>query len=538
MKPNEAIAIVGRGGIFPGAPDLSGFWRVIAGGRDVTREVPAERWPFSPRAVWDARPGTPDRVVSLNGGFLENGSLDLSGLDVDSALIAELDPLFHLVLHAGRQAFQDAVTQRIDRRRIGVILGNIALPTEKSSAWAFEVLGPLFQEGRREKSISSPTHPLNRFVAGLPAGLLAKALGLGGGAYCIDAACAASLYALHAAVAELQSGRRDAMLAGGVSRPDCLYTQMGFSQLRALSPSGRCSPFDQKADGLIVGEGAGIFLLKRLSDALREGDRIYGLIRGIGLANDLRGDLLAPDSEGQVRAMRAAYAQTGWRPADLDLIECHGTGTPLGDATEIRSLRELWSGKAWSAGQCALGSVKSNVGHLLTGAGAAGLMKVLLALENEKIPPTANFENAPASWELEKSPFRVLTTSQPWERRRPGLPRRAGINAFGFGGINAHVLLEEWMGSPVKKSTRSSARGPKPNSMPVASVSVAIVGMDAHFGPWDSRDSFKGRIFGSDPMRKPSAPKWWGLEEKVVPIPGYYLDSVTLPLGEFHIPPK
>ena len=172
---------------------------------------------------------------------------------------------------------------------------------------------------------------------------MAQALGLRGTAFTLDAACASSLYALKLAVDELRSGRADAMITGGVSRPDPLYTQMGFSQLRALSPRGKPSPFDEQGDGLIVGEGAGLFVLKRLDDAIRHGDEIHAVVRGIGLSNDIHGDLLAPSSEGQLRAMRAAYEQAGWSPRDVDLIECHATGTPVGDAVEVESLKALWA---------------------------------------------------------------------------------------------------------------------------------------------------------------------------------------------------
>src|SRR5262249_18301377 len=158
---------------------------------------------------------------------------------------------------------------------------------------------------------------------------------------------------------------------------------MGFSQLRALSPSGRASPFDARGDGLVVGEGAGVFVLKRLDDARRDGDRIYAVIAGAGLSNDVGGGLLAPSSDGQLRAMRAAYRAASWRPEDVDLIECHATGTPVGDAVEFASLRALWGEAGWRAGQCVIGSVKSTTGHLLTAAGAAGLVKVLLALRDD-----------------------------------------------------------------------------------------------------------------------------------------------------------
>ena len=180
------------------------------------------------------------------------------------------------------------------------------------------------------------------------------------------------------------------MITGGLSRPDPLYTQMGFSQLRALSPDGRAYPFDARGGGLVVGEGAGMFVLKRLGDARRQGDQIYGVVAAVGLSNDVDGGLLAPSSEGQLRAMRAAYRAAGWDPTDVDLIECHATGTPVGDAVEFQSLRALW-GDDEGPGRCVIGSHKANIGHALTASGAAGLLKVLMALRHETLPPTANF---------------------------------------------------------------------------------------------------------------------------------------------------
>ncbi len=266
------------------------------------------------------------------------------------------------------------------------------MPTEKASILARNYLGRTFEE--KVLGAAGPAevvNPRNRHAVGLPAGVLAKALGLGGGHYTLDAACASSLYALKLAADELLAGRADAMLAGGVSRPDCLYTQMGFSQLRALSPTGRCSPFDARADGLVVGEGAGIFLLKRLEDAERDGDHILAVIAGVGLSNDVGGGLLAPNSEGQLRAMRDAYRLAGWQPSDVDMIECHATGTPVGDAVEFASLKALWGRDGWRPGQCVVGSVKSTVGHLLTAAGASGVVKVLSgACGAGVLPPTAN----------------------------------------------------------------------------------------------------------------------------------------------------
>lgn len=541
---SEPIAIVGMAGLFPGARDLAGFWANVLAARDGSRDVPADRWILAAANAFDPRIALPDHVYSLRGYFLDPIELDLAGLAIERELIAQLDPLFHLVLHVGKQAFQDAVTASLDRSRVGVILGNIALPTEKASALAREILAPLFAEkvlgAAAVDSNVSTTHPLNRYVAGLPAGVLAKALGLGGGSLALDAACASSLYALKLAADELRAGRADAMLTGGVSRPDCLYTQMGFSQLRALSPTGRCSPFDAQADGLVVGEGAGMFVLKRLSDAQRDGDHMYALIRGIGLSNDVGGNLLAPDSEGQLRALRAAYRQAGWSPHDVDLIECHATGTPLGDAVEFESLRQLWGNSSWRRGQCAIGSVKSTVGHLLTGAGAAGLCKVLLALRDGVLPPAANFKASSSRIPLTDSPFRIPHQPEAWTRRESNLPRRAAVSAFGFGGINAHVLLEEWT-QPVSAPVRVEIKRPQP-------VPIAVVGMAAHFGPWTSLRAFQERIFGGDAERLPQPKRnAWGTRESRLfqeqefgrqSLPGYFIDELMLPLEEFRIPPK
>lgn len=543
---SQPLAIVGMGGLFPGSPNLDTFWKNIRDGKDLAREVPPGRWLFDLSESYSPEKGLPDKVYSRRGCFIENFSLDEKLVSLNLDLVRRLDLSFQILLQAGTQAFRDGKTSEFSRDRIGVVLGNIALPTEKSSALCSEILTPSFEEKVLALSPSTPSkktktlEPLNSHVAGLPGGLLAKNLGLAGGAYTLDAACASSLYALKLAALELLSGRRDAMLVGGLSRPDCLYTQMGFAQLRALSPSGRCSPFDEKGDGLVVGEGAGMFLLKRLEDALSQGDRIYGLITAIGLSNDVRGSLLSPSSEGQLRAMKAAYEGAGWNPQDIDLIECHGTGTPVGDRVELESLKTLWGKDRWNQGQCVLGSVKSNVGHLLTGAGAAGMAKVLLAMEHQTLPPTANFQNPPGDVDLKTSPFRVLSERKPWKRRETATPRRAAVSAFGFGGINGHVLLEEWIPEkslsifPVKKI-----------DFPEKNPAVALVGMEAHFGPWEGLEAFQNRVFGEKEQLPTLPTNWWGLlesrwfqEQRGSSLEGHYIEKISLPLNRFRIPPK
>jgi PfaB family protein len=550
---SPSVAIVGIGGIFPDAPDLTTFWNNIRSAKSATREVPKGRWQLDADAAFDAEPGKADHVYSRRGCFIDAlpPATEIPGIRLEPEFLKDLDPLFHLLLHAGTRAFDSAVTKPLDRSRIGVIIGNLALPSEKSAELSRSFLGRSFEEKLLGHAVQAePVDPLNRYVAGLPAGLLAAALGLGGGCSTLDAACASSLYAIKLATDELLSGRADAMLTGGLSRPDPLYTQMGFSQLRALSKRGVCSPFDAAGDGLVVGEGAGIFLLKRTEDAIAHGDRIYGIIRGIGLSNDVGGSLLAPLSDGQLRAMRAAYAQAGWEPQDLDLIECHATGTPVGDATEVASLKELWGGSGQPQPSCVIGSVKSNIGHLLTAAGAAALTKVLLAMSEGTLPPTASFNAAPAGFGLEGSPFQVLKVARPWKRRADGVPRRGAVSAFGFGGINAHLLVEEWLPEAGSDTRTQGTSGTERTEVTARShrEPIAVVGMDARFGQWQSLNAFQQRVLGGGAPAHTSTPKdWWGAEQsawfaeeklKGTPFAGFYLDEFNLPSGTFRIPPR
>ncbi|MDH3997760.1 MAG: type I polyketide synthase, partial [Desulfuromonadales bacterium] len=558
MKHGQAVAIVGVGGIFPMSPTLDRFWETISDGVDTSRQPPQGRWLLDADQAYDPTIGAPDKVYSKKGCFIddEEQTSSISGLDIDGDFLSRLDPMFRLLLRTGHQAFSDARTEQLERDRVGVIIGNLALPSEHSSALARQYLGQSFEEkllGAKAPESSSEVDPLNRYVAGLPAGVLAKALGLGGSCYTLDAACASSLYAIKLAVDELITGRADAMLTGGLSRPDSLYTQMGFSQLHALSPSGTCSPFDANGNGLVVGEGSGMFLLKRVEDAVRAGDHIYAVIRGIGLSNDIGGSLLAPASEGQLRAMRSAYKQAGWSPSDIDMIECHATGTPVGDVVEFSSLQSLWGESGWQPGQCVIGSVKSNIGHLLTAAGSAALMKTLLAIKQRTLPPTANFATPAKGVELEDSPFRVLQQPKPWKARKKGQPRRAAISAFGFGGINAHLLIEEWIPQKPKKSSVTYLPSSK-----TAVTPVAIVGIGAQFGPWDSPDALRARLLGGGQKLAPQAPtRWWGAAESRwfaeqgpgeqrpgeqrlgdSAFKGYFVPEVEVAPAAFRIPPK
>ena len=533
MTDHERIAICGMSGLFPGATDLDAFWHNILQLHDASSAVPPGRWPIDPcaKAPGNGRLAA-DQALGSRGYFINAPiTADFSRLAIEPSLVAGLDPLFHLALRVASDAFFDSVWHKIDRSRTGIIAGNILLPTEGSSQLAREYLGATWVESLTNRKSPLPaTDPREQFPAALPIAIAARALDLSGGSYALDAACASTLYALHFACQRLQSGEADAMIAGGVSRPDSLYTQSGFSQLGALSPSGRCRPFGAKADGLLVGEGGGMFLLKRLGDALAHGDRIYGVIAGIGLANDLKGGLVAPSSEGQLRAMRAAYTKGRLSPHDVQLIECHATGTPLGDRVEIASLLALWE-HAPARNRCVLSGAKANVGHLLTASGAVSLVKVLLALRHKILPPTIQDSSGfPA---LKDSPFSLLREPDCWPQPAGGEPRRAAVSGFGFGGINAHLVVEEYL--PRQWASTVAKRALPPPLPPLAVVGMALAGAAEHGTSGASQNAIPRDLH-----------RWWGAEKsrwlkemqgEAGPIHVQAITNIDVPLGRYRIPP-
>ncbi|MEX1302934.1 MAG: beta-ketoacyl synthase N-terminal-like domain-containing protein, partial [Desulfotignum sp.] len=352
------------------------------------------------------------------------------------------------------------------------------------------------------------------------------------------------LVAIKLACEHLLSGRADVMVTGGVSRPDSLYTQIGFTQLAALSPSGRCAPFDRQADGLVVGEGCGILVLKRLEDALSCRDTIYGVISGWGVSNDIEGNLVAPASEGQLRAMTAAYDMAGLTPADLQYMECHGSGTPVGDKVELASIRAVLEKYDCLDTPLAIGSVKSNIGHLLTAAGAAGIIKTILAMNRRMLPPSCNFSALPVDHPLDHTRVQVQTNAEEWVSSNPEEPRRAGISAFGFGGINAHMLVEEFM--PSRPFRKLSAPDVSPSSdtadMPASDPEkFAIVGMQVMTGDCADLNQFSDMMLGRPfPDPAPASDRWRRndhLSTDQTRLRAGFLTRLSLAVDEFHIPP-
>lgn len=441
------IAIVGRACVLPNALSPQALWDLVVRNTVATSRAPAGRWGIDSTLML-AGPGeaTADRALNDVGGYVHGFErvFNPHGFVLPGDFIAGLDPVFQWLLHTGREALRDAKWAG-KRSRVGVAVGNLSYPSQALSRFAERV----WLEGQPDPRTGSnhtttglmdvlglpQIDPHNRFMSGLPAHLLAQALDLGAGAFALDAACASSLYAIKVACDALADGRADLMLAGAVNCADDLFIHAGFTALSALSPTGRTRPFHAEADGLVPAEGAAMVALMRLTDAQAQGAPILGVIRGIGLSNDGRGrGLLVPSQPGQVRALKAAYAGAGLSPDDVGYVECHATGTSVGDAVELGTLHEVFGARRHNL---VVGSLKANLGHLITAAGAAGLIKVLSAFEAKAKPPMPSLDKP--SDALQR--LRTLQQAIPWLDE--GRPRLAAVSAFGFGGNNAHLVVEE-----------------------------------------------------------------------------------------------
>jgi len=468
----EPIAIVGRACVLPGALCPQQLWDLVLAGKDVLGSAPAGRWGLATEHALARGSHCADRSWNERGGYVQGFEelFDPSGFAIAEEEIARLDPLFQWVLHCARQALRDA-GHETSKARIGAVFGNLSFPSASMSRYAESVWMATQTGAPADSASEARPDPRNRFSSGLPALLLERALSLEAGAFALDAACASSLYAIKNACDWLHDGRADLVLAGAVNCADDLFIHVGFSALSALSKSGRSRPFHREADGLVPAEGAAFVALRRLEDARRDADTILGVIRGVGLSNDGRGQgALVPSSEGQVRAIRAAYEMSGLSARDISLLECHATGTAIGDSTEIESLREVFGTLPEPLG---IGSLKSNMGHLVTAAGVAGLIKVLEGMREGIRPPTLHAEQPITA--LADSSFRILDRAEPWQVPDyvPDAVRRAGISAFGFGGNNAHLIVEQF--DPERPACNSASIAIPAEAVPVAIVGVVVV---------------------------------------------------------------
>ncbi|MGW2648512.1 SDR family oxidoreductase [Streptomyces sp. NPDC001393] len=434
------VAIVGMACMFPEAPDLAAFWSTIVTGRDAVTEVPADRWD---PAVHHAAGST----ASKWGGFLPRIPFDPLRYGIPPASLGSIEPVQLLSLEAAHRALEDAGYgargRAFDRARTSVVFGAEA-GSDLSSAVTLRAVLPSYYgkvpDGIEEQLPRLTEDSFPGMLANVISGRIANRLDLGGANFTVDAACASSLAALDVACKELVSGTSDLVLCGGADLHNGINDYVLFSSVHALSPTGRSRAFDASADGIALGEGVACLVLKRLADAERDGDRIYGVVKGLGSASDGRSlGLTAPRPEGQRAALERAYRNAGVSPADVGLVEAHGTGTVVGDRTELTVLSEVFNRAGAERGRCALGSVKSQIGHTKCAAGLAGLIKSALALHTGVIPPTLHLERPNPAWSEGDSPFAFHTRARPWTA--PAAERLAGVSAFGFGGTNFHAVL-------------------------------------------------------------------------------------------------
>nr|WTA00212.1 SDR family oxidoreductase [Streptomyces sp. NBC_00857] len=439
------VAVVGMAGMFPGAPDVAEFWANIVAGKDCVTEVPAHRW--DPERYY-APDGDGERTPSRWGGFLPEIPFDPLRYGIPPASLAAVEPVQLLALEAARRALSDAGYEGAgtDHTRTSVVFGAEA-GSDLSNATTLRTVLPGYL-GTIPPTLDEQLPRLTEdsfpgMLANVIAGRIANRLDLGGANYTVDAACASSLTAVDVACKELVTGTSDLVLCGGADLHNGINDYLLFSSVHALSPTGRSATFDGDADGIALGEGVACVVLKRLADAERDGDRIYAVIDGVGSASDGRAlGLTAPRPAGQRAALTRAYRNAGISPADVGLIEAHGTGTVVGDRTELSTLTEVFTESGARPGSCAVGSVKSQIGHTKCAAGLAGLIKTTLALYHGVKPPTLHLRQPNSAWDGESSPFAFHTAARPWAAEPAD--RVAGVSAFGFGGTNFHVVLRAY----------------------------------------------------------------------------------------------
>ena len=448
-KPVD-IAIVGIASLLSKANTTQDYWENILTKVDAITEIPSHRWDW--RLYYDEDRYAKDKVYSKWGGFLDDLAFDPVRYGMPPKSIESVDPMQLMALEIARRALVDAgyEEREFDRERASVIIGASGGAGDVGVQYGLRAELPRFQ-GDLPDSVAKrlPEWTEDTFAGILPnvvAGRIANCLNLGGLNVTIDAACASSLAAVYQGVTELIAGRSNLVIAGGVDTALGPFGYMCFSKCQALSPRGCCRTFDASADGIVISEGIAMIVLKRLKDAERDGDRIYAVIKGIGGSGDGKAKgLTAPLPAGQLRAMRRAYDQAGFGPDTIGLVEAHGTGTVAGDTAELESTTNLFKEARGKSHQAAIGSVKTLIGHTKATAGVAGLIKATLALHHRILPPHFGVTQPNQVLQQNDSPLYLIDEAMPWLTAK-GKPRRAASSAFGFGGTNFHVVLEEYTG--------------------------------------------------------------------------------------------
>ncbi|WP_437612231.1 SDR family NAD(P)-dependent oxidoreductase [Sorangium sp. So ce834] len=479
------IAIVGVGLRMPGgASDLESFWQVLVEERDTLRPIPAQR--FDVEALYDPDPDAKGKTYVRNASLLDDvASFDPGFFGISPREAEPMDPQHRLLLETAWSALEDAGVrpEHLKGSDTGVFVG--VAPSEYASY--------------RGKSANEDAYALTGTALSFAAGRVAYHLGLQGPAVSTDTACSSSLVALHLACDALRRGDCEVALAAGVQ---VLANPAGFvllSRTRALSPDGRCKAFSQAADGYGRGEGVGVLVLMRLSEAQQQGKRVLGVVRGTAVNQDgASSGITAPNGTAQQKVVRAALRNAGLEPASIDVVECHGTGTSLGDPIEVQALGAVYGQGRDMARPLQLGAVKSNIGHLESAAGIAGVCKILAAFRYESLPATLHSSPRNPRIPWENLPVQVVDRLTPWPRRAEGPPRRAGVSSFGISGTNAHIILEEAPAEARREPVEAEAA---PALLPLVLSGRDEAAVNAQAGRWAKWLEEHGEVGWPDVVR-------------------------------------
>jgi len=456
------IAVIGIGSIFPGANRTQVYWDNILRKIDSITDVPESRWKIED--YYDPNPSAPDKSYCKRGGFIPDIDFDPMEFGLPPNILEVTDVSQLISLMVARDALEDAgygEDRTFDREHTGCILGFVGTSSKLFTPLMTRLQYPVWEKVLRSAGVSEgDTNKIiekiklayvgweeNSFpgaIGNVVTGRICNRFDLGGTNCVVDAACASSLAAVRMAVAELIEGRASMMITGGVDTDNSINSYLCFSKTPAFTQKETVRSFDAESGGMIVGEGLGMIVLKRLEDAERDGDRVYAVIKAVGSSSDGRyKSIYAPRPSGQAQALRRAYAEAGFEPATVGMVEAHGTGTTAGDPAEFEGLKEVFGKNSERRQYIALGSVKSQIGHTKAAAGVASLIKTSLALYHKVLPPTINVTRPNPKLGIDQTPLYLNTETRPWIRARNGYPRRAGVSSFGFGGTNFHVVLEE-----------------------------------------------------------------------------------------------
>ncbi len=467
IRQDEPIAITGMACQFPEAGNLFEFWNNISEKKYSIQDVDTvdHLTYWDKKRHFDPDPKATDKTYANQAGFIKPIEFDPIEFKIPPVLVESISTAQLFALHVAKQAVTDAGLHQeaspVNKDKVGIILGGTGNGNTSFSLLVRQQMSVFLEIASKCGTPESVVEEISNrlyggslswnedsfpgFLGNVACGRISSYFDFGGTSNMVDAACASSHAAIKSAIHELRSGSCDAVLTGGVNLENSIFAFMCFSKTPALSRSGVSRPFDQDADGMLLGDGVGILVLKRLKDAEAHGDRIYAVIKGVEASSDGRAkSVFAPRDAGQVKALERAYQAAGVSPKEVDLIEAHGTGTASGDDTELNSLNMVYGNYDIAPDSVAVGSVKSQIGHTRCAAGAASLIKISLALHHKVLPPTVNVENPAKIFQDNNTPFYVNSEARPWIRRDEKTPRIAVASAFGFGGTNYHIIAEEY----------------------------------------------------------------------------------------------